>query len=182
MVRIKERYLLVNIVYPPDPSKPAESSLPSHVVHHQPTTDKLTYQSLLKAIKTEVALLFGDYGSGSLDASLSIKYLSLATSTFIIRCPRAHYRMLWAALTFLHHVPIAHGSGRPCIFRVVRVSGTMRKAEEEAIRRAKRLIIAAQEEASCATSTLTDAHVLQEPLPTDITDESSDESMGEGDG
>jgi ribonuclease P/MRP protein subunit POP5 len=90
--------------------------------------------------------------------------------------------MLWAALTFMDHVPIAHGRGRPCIFRVVRVSGTMRKAEEEAIRRAKRLIIAAQEEASSATSTLTDAHVLQEPFPTDITDESSDESMGEADG
>lgn len=30
---------------------------------------------------------------------------------------------------------------RPCVFRVLRVSGTMRKAEEEAIRRARREIV-----------------------------------------
>lgn len=29
---------------------------------------------------------------------------------------------------------------RPCVFRVIRVSGTMRKAEEEAIRRGRREI------------------------------------------
>lgn len=36
--------------------------------------------------------------------------------------------------------------GRPCIFRVVRVSGTIRKVEEEAIRRAKLLVLAAKDE------------------------------------
>jgi ribonuclease P/MRP protein subunit POP5 len=33
------------------------------------------------------------------------------------------------------------GRERGCVFRVIRVSGTMRKAEEEAIRRAKREIV-----------------------------------------
>lgn len=33
---------------------------------------------------------------------------------------------------------------RECVFRVVRVSGTMRKAEEEAIRRARREIVRVQ--------------------------------------
>lgn len=32
-------------------------------------------------------------------------------------------------------------AGTPCVFRVLRVSGTMRKAEEEAIRRARREIL-----------------------------------------
>lgn len=36
--------------------------------------------------------------------------------------------------------------GRPCIFRVVRVSGTIRKAEEEAVRQARKLILQAKEE------------------------------------
>jgi ribonuclease P/MRP protein subunit POP5 len=35
-------------------------------------------------------------------------------------------------------VPVKNG--KPCIFRVVRVSGTIRKAEEEAIRRAREMI------------------------------------------
>lgn len=55
--------------------------------------------------------------------------------------------MLWAALTFMDHVPTKEGPGSPCIFRVVRVSGTIRKAEEEAIRQARLHILAAQEEA-----------------------------------
>ncbi len=37
-------------------------------------------------------------------------------------------------------------NGRPCVYRVVRVSGTIRKVEEEAIRRAKLFVLAAKEE------------------------------------
>lgn len=51
--------------------------------------------------------------------------------------------MLWAALTLMDHVPVK--DGRSCIFRVVRVSGTIRKAEEEAIRRARALVLAAKD-------------------------------------
>ena len=74
----------------------------------------------------------------------TVKYLSTATSTFILRVSRAHYRLVWAALTFMNQVPIR--DGRPCVFRVVRVSGTVRKVEEEAVRRAKLLVRAAKDE------------------------------------
>lgn len=73
-----------------------------------------------------------------------MKYLSTATSTFILRVSRAHYRLVWAALAFMDRVPVR--DGRPCVFRVVRVSGTVRKAEEEAVRRARLLVLAAKEE------------------------------------
>ena len=73
-----------------------------------------------------------------------MKYLSQATSTFILRISRDHYRLVWAALSFMNHVPVK--DGRPCIFRVVRVSGTIRKVEEEAVRRAKLFVLAAKEE------------------------------------
>lgn len=46
----------------------------------------------------------------------------------------------------MKHVPTKQGPGLPCIFRVVRVSGTIKKVEEEAIRRAKQLILAAKDE------------------------------------
>lgn len=42
---------------------------------------------------------------------------------------------------------------RPCVYRVVRVSGTIRKVEEEAVRRAKLFMLAAQEEMSGKPST-----------------------------
>ncbi|KAG5663002.1 hypothetical protein KAF25_000938 [Fusarium avenaceum] len=178
MVRIKERYLLVNIVYPPDPAKAAKSNLPDFVLHHQPTIEKLTPGALIKGIRAEVASLYGDYGSGAL-MTCSVKYLSLATSTFILRCSRAHYQMLWSTLTFMDHVPVK--DGRPCIFRVVRVSGTIRKAEEEAIRQAKRLILAAKEDTDSKLS-LNSSLRNQEEMVLDINDVSSDEDMDDTDG
>lgn len=79
-----------------------------------------------------------------------VKYLSTATSTVIIRCSRAHYRLVWAALSFLNRLPkVTNQYGeRPCVFQVVRVSGTIRKAEEEAIRRARATILKAQKDAA----------------------------------
>ena len=44
-------------------------------------------------------------------------------------------------------------NSRPCVYRVVRVSGTIRKVEEEAVRRAKLFMLAAQEELSGKPST-----------------------------
>ncbi|KAJ8131545.1 hypothetical protein O1611_g2084 [Lasiodiplodia mahajangana] len=136
MVRIKERYLLVNIIYPTELG--TRPNLPDVVVLNQPTSDELTPVALLRAIRAEVAALFGDYGSGALE----VKYLSQATSTFILRIARASYRLVWTALSFMNSVPVRNG--KPCVFRVVHVSGTIRKAEEEAIRRARKLIFEAK--------------------------------------
>lgn len=51
--------------------------------------------------------------------------------------------MVWAALSFITSLPL-RPSEMPCVIQVVRVSGTMRKAEEEAIRRARLQIRRAQ--------------------------------------
>jgi ribonuclease P/MRP protein subunit POP5 len=100
-------------------------------------------------IRDSVAELFGDYGAG-VTAGLKVVYFSPATSTAIVRCPRASYRLVWAGLTFVGGLPGARrGGGRSvegtrCMVRVVRVSGTIRKAEEEAVRRARRDIVRAK--------------------------------------
>lgn len=181
MVRIKERYLLVNILYPNQLSATTNtngasknSDVPDLVALHQPTTDKLTHGALLREIRAEVASLFGDYGSGAVSSLQSefylaiarpppasptftllprctglssdmsmckiVKYLSQATSTFILRVNRAHYRLVWTALTMMDHVPVR--DGKLCTYRVVHVSGTIRKIEEEAIRRDRDLMFA----------------------------------------
>jgi ribonuclease P/MRP protein subunit POP5 len=91
-----------------------------------------------------------------LTTTTAVKYLSPATSTFILRVSRAHYRLVWAALAFMNRVPVR--DGRPCVFRVVRVSGTVRKVEEEAVRRAKLLVLAAKDEmAGKSSSSSSDA-------------------------
>ena len=51
--------------------------------------------------------------------------------------------MVWAALTFVTKLP--HPNHTPVVIKVVRVSGTIRKAEEEVIRRAKAIIKRAKE-------------------------------------
>jgi ribonuclease P/MRP protein subunit POP5 len=159
MVRLKNRYLLVNILYPELEKGKEKTNIPDVVTFNQPTTDAFTSGALLKGLKAEVADLFGDYGSGAVAESISgitrnllqaktvlirfsfpaVKYLSPATSTFILRVSRAHYRIAWAALSLMTSVPVK--DGKNCVFRVVRVSGTIRKAEEESIRRARELIL-----------------------------------------
>lgn len=48
---------------------------------------------------------------------------------------------MWAALTYVTRLP--RPVDMPCVFQIVRVSGTIRKSEEEAIRRAKLSIMRA---------------------------------------
>jgi hypothetical protein len=71
MVRIKNRYLLVNILYPELEKGLAKASVPDIVTFNQPTTDALTVQALLKGIRAAVSDLFGDYGSGATADSLA---------------------------------------------------------------------------------------------------------------
>jgi ribonuclease P/MRP protein subunit POP5 len=149
MVRLKHRYLLVQILSPSPPETPSSSTnkprLPNAVVFHAPTPPHITASTILHLLRTQVSLLFGDYGSGALASGLAVKYFSNATSTAIVRCPRAHYRLAWAALTCLTEMPSVRrglGGGERCVFRVVRVSGMTRKVEEEAVRRSRRMICA----------------------------------------
>jgi ribonuclease P/MRP protein subunit POP5 len=66
-------------------------------------------------------------------------YFSPATSTTIIRVAREHFRMVWAALCMTTRLPKPL-QATPCVFTVVRTSGTIRKAQDEAIRRAREAV------------------------------------------
>lgn len=152
MVRLKHRYLLINILYPDSKSanlklvKDAGDELPFNLQFRQPSPDQLTVHILLKMIRQGIEELFGDYGSGKVSGSLQIKYWSPATSTTILRVSRDHYRLVWAALAFVTSLP--KPLNQPCVFQVVRVSGTIRKAQEEAVRRARLSIRKAQKAAN----------------------------------
>lgn len=83
MVRIKHRYLLVNILYPhitrellPRPAPPSSKdakTLPDVVRFHAPTSNELTAQLLLRTIREHILLLYGDYGAGVTGSGLSSK-------------------------------------------------------------------------------------------------------------
>jgi len=86
--------------------------------------------------------------------------------------------------------------GKNCVFRVVRVSGTIRKAEEEAIRRARELILKARRETGeKSTSALddifggaaggnTESEITKEQdiLMVDRSDSEEEEEDSDGDG
>ncbi|KAK1054091.1 RNA-binding protein pop5 [Friedmanniomyces endolithicus] len=148
MVRIKHRYLLVNILYPDAkysqlrPATIPGDNVPYTVQFRRPSPDQMNGGLLMRLIRDGVVELFGDYGSGKIAGSLQVKYFSSATSTAIIRVSREHYRLVWSALTFTTRLP--RPVDQPCVIQVVRVSGTIRKAEEEAIRRARLSICRAE--------------------------------------
>lgn len=73
MVRLKDRYLLVNIIYADVPPGQSKNSVPDILLYNQPTTNDLKPQSLLKGIRNEVASLFGDCGAGAVNRSLQGK-------------------------------------------------------------------------------------------------------------
>jgi len=80
MVRIKNRYLLVNILYPDPPDQNKNSSakpsgtiqsLPAIIQFHRPTPDDLTPNLFTRALKEQIALLYGDYGVGVTSSGLT---------------------------------------------------------------------------------------------------------------
>ncbi|KAI9789960.1 MAG: hypothetical protein M1833_002127 [Piccolia ochrophora] len=141
MVRIKHRYLLVHVLSPAETDNNVQSAstptqkLPAHVLF-QPPIPFVTPALLAHHIRSHIATLYGDHGVGVTSMGLAVKYLSPLTATFILRCPLDSYRLVWAALAFMTTLPVEAGR-RPCVLRVVRTSGTIRKVEEEAVRRAR---------------------------------------------
>jgi ribonuclease P/MRP protein subunit POP5 len=73
MVRLKHRYLLINILYPSSLAKSAKASaeaIPDVVQFHAPTTDQFNAQLLNRMIRDGVADLFGDYGLSMISSNL----------------------------------------------------------------------------------------------------------------
>ncbi len=122
MVRYKARYLLCDIITPPD-SYTKSSQSPYTIQVHKPISE-LSHKSILKAVRSSLAINLGAHGAG-LCSNISVKYISPLTSTVIIRVSSDHFRMLWFALSMITEL-----EGRGVIIRVKKVSGTIRKCEE----------------------------------------------------
>lgn len=79
MVRLKHRYLLINVLYPEkeasnrQPRPGSYATVPWTVQFHRPSSDDFESKILLRMIRNGVSELFGDYGSGMVSASLQGK-------------------------------------------------------------------------------------------------------------
>lgn len=70
MVRLKHRYLLLNILYPPQGSRPSKPASQEILEFYAPTPAKFTDHILRQLIRESVADLFGDYGVGKIHGFL----------------------------------------------------------------------------------------------------------------
>lgn len=66
---------------------------------------------------------------GAVSSTLAVKYFSPLTSKGIVRVGREHFRLVWAALTYINKI-----DKTGVIIRVIRVSGTIKKCELAAIK------------------------------------------------
>ncbi|SCW01387.1 LAFE_0D11452g1_1 [Lachancea fermentati] len=141
MVRLKSRYILFEILYPsPDPRFSEDDSEPTvkdiMLQHHKTSPANLTTKSIVQELRKTLQYNFGDYGSGKATSLLQIKYFSNRTSTGIIRCSREDYELVVTALTLMNRI----GDFDGIIINPVKISGTIKKIEQYAIRRNTKLL------------------------------------------
>lgn len=152
MVRIKHRYLLLQILYPTAPAASSARTTTKDVISiNSPTPDWFTPQMLLRLIRNQLTDLFGDMGGAHGAADLKVNYWNNPTSTAIVRCRRESVRLVWAACMFVRVLRqamqggprngvIGKSSGATeieCVMRVVHVSGTINKVTEALLARTR---------------------------------------------
>lgn len=99
------------------------------------TSPSVTAGLLVSVLRSSIQKNFGDRGAGLVQTTFSVKYFSPHTGTGIIRCHREAVDTVRAAMFFVTSV-----DGKPCVFSCVGVSGSIKKAELLAMRRARETI------------------------------------------
>jgi ribonuclease P/MRP protein subunit POP5 len=123
MVRIKHRYLLVNILYPEQEARKTKQSgsggkddLPYTVQFRRPGPEQLSGKLLSRLIREGVSDLFGDYGSGMVSGSLVGKNIyTMMSITLEIPANSSHSQILLPSNKHSNHTrrpcPLSHGVG-----------------------------------------------------------------------
>lgn len=146
MVRLKQRYILFEILYPPGSSTTSRdlkskfhdfsNSPKDALLHlHVPSPPSVSPRSIVTLLKRVIADHYGEFGSGTVASLIIVKYFSNKTSTGILRCTRNDFHLVVAALGLITKV-----DNYNVVVRSVHVSGTIRKCEDFSIRRTRKLM------------------------------------------
>ncbi|KAH3686519.1 hypothetical protein WICPIJ_002497 [Wickerhamomyces pijperi] len=136
MVRLKSRYILFEIIYPPTSTNITTTSYSlktSLKLHHQTST--ISGRELLQLIRTTLNETYGDFGSGLHASSMNVKYFSPRTSTGILRTARDNFELIIGTLMMIRSV-----QGKNCIVNVIHVSGTIKMCQDFLIAKNKKLM------------------------------------------
>lgn len=112
MVRLKNRYLLVELVW--GDGKIDES---------------LNSKAILHLIQQQLRTNFGDWGFALTQLSLQVKYFNSITNTCIVRVARDQQKILWNCLTLIREY-----RNRPLTIRILHIGGTIRACQKMAIK------------------------------------------------
>ncbi|KAG2470986.1 POP5 protein, partial [Polypterus senegalus] len=91
----------------------------------QHVDEKKLHRAILEAIQK----VHGDFGVACCAVSFAVKYLNTYTGILLLRCRKAHYRLLWSTLAFIHQL----GKKETCVITCIHV-GAERTALQEAVR------------------------------------------------
>ncbi|CAI4054273.1 hypothetical protein N7582_000031 [Saccharomyces uvarum] len=138
MVRLKSRYILFEILYPPTDTDVEESVSKADILlsHHRASPAEVSIKAIIQEIRRSLSLNLGDYGSAKCSSLLQLKYFSNRTSTGIIRCHREDCDLVIMALMLMSKIGDVGG----LIVNPVKVSGTIKKIEQFAIRRNSKIL------------------------------------------
>ncbi|CEP64836.1 RNA-binding protein POP5 LALA0_S14e00386g [Lachancea lanzarotensis] len=140
MVRLKSRYILFEVLYPTAPQENSSSERSSRreilLRHHQASSAQISTKTIIQELRKVLQYNFGDYGVGKVNSLLQMKYFSNRTSTGIIRCSREDYELVVVALTLINKIE----GIEEIILNAVKVSGTIKRIEQHAMRRSERLL------------------------------------------
>ncbi|CUM67933.1 uncharacterized protein PRCAT00005646001 [Priceomyces carsonii] len=144
MVRLKQRYILFDILHFPSLERPNQrddflnfstSETNAILSLHQSSPNTINPKLLTKLIRSVIQEHFGDNGAGKAGMQMTIKYFSNTTSTGIIRCSRSSFHIVRAALSLINMI-----ENDEIMVRCLHVSGTIKKCEERCISRNEKLM------------------------------------------
>ncbi|CAH1758205.1 2991_t:CDS:2 [Entrophospora sp. SA101] len=124
MVRLKNRWLLFELIF--------EDSLQQQTItspySSQTVSEGISSKDIYNVVKESIQNNFGDYGTGCVSVSISVKYFSSHTNIGVLRISRDHYHMVWCALTFITQV-----KSKNCLLRILHIGGTIKQCQLSAI-------------------------------------------------
>ncbi|XP_076462655.1 ribonuclease P/MRP protein subunit POP5-like [Babylonia areolata] len=117
MVRVKNRYFLVEIKY----------------ADQRRLQRNVSSEAVYKSVRQAVQDSYGDYGVGALKDSLMVKYLNADTNLVIIRAKRDHHHMAQAAFTCIKKI-----GDHDCYLHTLHIGGTIRACQKFLIKHHRR--------------------------------------------
>lgn len=148
MVRLKQRYIFFDILYPPATTESdkdknqddfysfSESQSSALLSLHKASPSTINPKTITQTIRKVIEDHFGEIGSGTVGLLLTVKYFSNKTSSGIIRCSRQNHEMVVAALSLMNNI-----QGMNAIVRCSHISGTIRKCQDFSVRRNKKMLL-----------------------------------------